>query len=70
MAGITPRRLTRAYVPIMPTTPHPAADCRSEPVVSVASEAKQLPIATAAADPPEDPPVTYSRFHGLRTGPQ
>ena len=27
------------------------------------------PEATAAADPPDDPPGTVSRFHGLRTGP-
>ncbi len=29
-----------------------------------------MPAATAAADPPEDPPVEWSRLHGLRAGPQ
>ena len=27
-----------------------------------------MPLATAAADPPEDPPVECSGFHGLRAG--
>src|SRR5689334_556229 len=26
--------------------------------------------ATAAAEPPDDPPATQSRFHGLRVGPK
>ena len=27
-----------------------------------------MPAATAAADPPEDPPGEWSTFHGLRAG--
>ena len=28
-----------------------------------------IPAATAAADPPDDPPHEWSVFHGLRVGP-
>jgi hypothetical protein len=37
--------------------------------VSVPSAHTASPAATAAADPPEDPPGTVSRFQGLCTGP-
>ena len=37
--------------------------------MSVPSAHTACPEATAAADPPDDPPGTVSRFHGLRTGP-
>src|SRR5579864_857434 len=53
----------------MPTTPQNDAGSRIEPPVSVPSEARHSPAATAAADPPEDPPDTRSRSCGLRVGP-
>jgi hypothetical protein len=37
--------------------------------VSVPRAHTASPAATAAADPPEEPPGTVSRFQGLRTGP-
>src|SRR5436190_18610110 len=67
--AISPYRDTRPYVGFIPTTPHSAAGCRTEPPVSVPSAHTAWPDATAAADPPEDPPGTSDRFHGLWTGP-
>ena len=49
--------------------PHRAAGTRTEPPVSVPRAAGAIPAATAAADPPEEPPGDSSRSHGLRTGP-
>src|SRR5574337_153537 len=46
--------------------PQKLAGCRIDPPVSVPSEAAQRSAATAAADPPEDPPGTQSSAHGLR----
>ena len=39
-----------------PTIPQSAAGTRIEPPVSVPMDAKPMPIATAAADPPLEPP--------------
>src|SRR5207244_11720696 len=52
-----------------PPTPHSAAACRIQPPVSVPIAHATRPAATAAADPPDEPPGTRSRSHGLRTGP-
>src|SRR3954454_753541 len=54
----------------MPTTPQSAAGCRIEPPVSVPVAPAHSDAATAAAEPPEDPPGTCARDHGLRTGPR
>src|SRR5439155_6507338 len=64
-----PLRLTRPYVGLRPMTPQNAAGCRTDPPVSDPSAAGTIRAATAAADPPEDPPATQSRFHGLRVTP-
>jgi hypothetical protein len=40
-----------------------------EPPVSDPRLSTVIPDATAAAEPPEDPPGTRSRSHGLRVGP-
>lgn len=42
---------------------------RIEPPPSVPCAIGTIPAATAAADPPEDPPVDLSGAHGLRDGP-
>src|SRR5437870_13868321 len=68
--AINPKREIRPYVGLRPTTPHRDAGWRTEPPVSVPSAHTASPAATAAADPPEDPPGTVSRFHGLWTGPK
>src|SRR5215472_6897991 len=49
--------------------PHTAAGWRIEPPVSVPSASGASKAATAAEDPPEDPPGTFARFHGLWLGP-
>src|SRR5438477_7133072 len=54
----------------MPTIPHRAAGWRIEPPVSVPRAHSARPAATAAALPPEEPPGTRSRSHGLSTGPK
>src|SRR5918998_2175079 len=53
----------------MPTTPHRDAGWRTEPPVSVPIAQGALPAATAAAEPPDEPPGTRPRSHGFCTGP-
>ena len=58
----------------MPTTPQKLAGWRIEPPVSVAVAPSARCAATAAAEPPEEPPGTSLRLlpgcdHGLTTGP-
>src|SRR5687767_8041057 len=67
---MTPRLLTRPYVGLKPTMPHSDAGIRIEPPVSVPSAPKHMSAATAAAEPPDDPPATRSSAHGFRTGPK
>ena len=50
--------------------PQSAAGWRIEPPVSVPSAHGASLAATAAALPPEEPPGTRPRSHGLRTGPK
>src|SRR5215510_2822904 len=68
--GITPRLLTRPYVGLNPTMPQCDAGMRMDPPVSVPRDPMQRSAAIAAAEPPDDPPGTWSRFHGLFTGPK
>src|SRR6266542_2998837 len=67
--AISPYLEMRPYVGFSPTTPHSAAGCRTDPPVSVPRAHTASPAATAAADPPLDPPGTRSGSHGLCTGP-
>ena len=58
----------------MPTVPVTAAGWRIEPPVSVAVAPMQSRAATAADEPPDDPPGTSLAFdpvrrQGLTTGP-
>ena len=59
----------RPYVGLSPTTPHSDAGCRTLPPVSVPNAQTASPAATAAAEPPLEPPGTRSRSQGLCTGP-
>src|ERR1700692_4693056 len=63
----------------MPTMPVSAAGWRMEPPVSVAVAARHRSAATAAEEPPEEPPGTslslnsaapFLRRHGETTGPK
>src|SRR5215469_4032543 len=65
-----PKRLTLLYVGLIPTTPQKAAGSRIEPPVSVPRLPRHSSAATAAADPPDDPPATRSKSYGLRVGPK
>src|SRR5271169_3404961 len=60
----------RARVGFRPTRPQHDAGIRMEPPPSLAWAAGTMPDATAAADPPDDPPVECSVFHGLCEGPK
>src|SRR5918999_2418608 len=53
----------------MPTVPVKLAGWRIEPPVSVPRAKNAWPLATAADDPPDEPPGTVDSSHGLRTGP-
>jgi hypothetical protein len=48
------------YVGVTPTTPQKDAGWRMDPPVSLPSATTAVPCATAAADPPLDPPGTRS----------
>jgi hypothetical protein len=54
----------------MPVTPQKLAGWRIEPPVSVPVAAGSSRAATAAAEPPDEPPGTRAVFHGLRTTPK
>ena len=60
---------TRARVGLRPTSPHSLAGMRIEPPPSLAWPIGTSPAATAAADPPLEPPVERVVSHGLRVGP-
>src|SRR5438270_11095430 len=64
-----PKRDTRPYVGLMPVMPQSAAGCRIEPPVSVPVAPGTRRAATAAGEPPDEPPGTSCTFQGLRTGP-
>src|SRR5580704_3310558 len=65
----SPNRLTRPYVGLTPTTPQNAAGWRTDPPVSDPSAIGTTPAATAAAEPPDDPPGTRVGSTGFRAGP-
>jgi hypothetical protein len=54
---------------LRPTTPHAPAGLRIEPPPSPACATATMRAATAAADPPLDPPTMRVGSHGLRVGP-
>src|SRR2546422_4487271 len=52
----------------MPTARQNAGGCRIEPPVSLPKLPAASPPATAAADPPDEPPGTRARSQGFRVG--
>src|SRR3954469_12603117 len=58
-----PQREQRPYVGLMPTIPTKEAGGRMDPPVSVPVAAMAQRAATAAAEPPLDPPGTSLRVH-------
>src|SRR5690349_25084144 len=57
------------YVGLSPTVPVTAPGWRIDPPVSVPRASGAMKAATAAAEPPPEPPGIRSRSHGLRVGP-
>ncbi len=54
----------------MPLIPQRALGIRIEPSVSVPSAKSASPAATAAPDPPLDPPTMWARFQGFAVRPK
>src|SRR5262245_45447653 len=65
---MTPPTGTRPCDPLNPTTPQYAAGRRIEPTVCEPSASGAIRAATAAAEPAEEPPGVWLRFHGFRVG--
>ena len=68
-SGLIPARLTRPKVGFSPTMPHTDAGQRIEPPVSVPGASATIPAATAAPEPPLEPPGTRVGSCGLRQVP-
>ena len=54
---------------MMPKMPQNDEGTRIEPLVSVPSDSDVMPEASAAPEPPEEPPATRVVSCGLRVGP-
>ena len=59
----------RPRVGLRPTRPHMLAGPRMEPPPSLACAAGTMPAATAAAEPPLEPPALRAGSQGLRVAP-
>ena len=62
-------RGNRPKVGFRPKTPHSEAGTRIEPLVSEPSVSGTCPAATAAPEPPDEPPAMRARSCGLRHAP-
>src|SRR5213596_2413222 len=60
---------TRPRDGLSPNRPHSLAGMRMDPPPSLAWAMGTMPEATAAADPPLEPPAERDVSHGLRVGP-
>jgi len=52
-----------------PTMPQNAAGMRSEPPVSEPVQSGSMPVASATAEPPDEPPQVRAGSNGLRVAP-
>ena len=68
--GQAPARESRPKVGFRPQTPQKAAGIRMEPLVSEPSARGANPAATAAAEPPDEPPASRAGSRGLRVTPK
>jgi len=59
----------RPRVGFSPTRPLQLAGMRIDPPPSLACATGTMPLATAAPDPPDEPPVECAGFQGLQAGP-
>src|SRR6476469_8073401 len=63
----TPTSAGTVYRPgLIPKTPQQAAGMRTDPSPSSPCATGTNPAATAAAEPPEEPPELRAGFHGFR----
>src|SRR2546421_108254 len=69
-SGKQPSIETSPYVGLKPTTPQQAAGMRIEPPESVPRAASTSPVASAAAEPPDDPPAIRPGATGFGTVPK
>ncbi len=69
LSGTTPFVSMVPKVGLNPTIPHSAAGMRTDPSVSLPIAQSHAPAATAAAEPPDEPPATRDRSRGLCTVP-
>src|SRR5215831_15724988 len=60
---------TRPMLGRMPTMPQKLAGLRNDPPRSVPCASQAMPVASAAAAPPDDPPAERALFHGLCVDP-
>src|SRR3954471_22328374 len=60
---------TRPMLGRIPTTPQKLAGLRSDPPMSEPCASQAVPVASAAAAPPEEPAAERDRSHGLRVAP-
>ena len=67
--GTKPASGTRPADGRIDAMPQAPAGLRKEPPISLPSPTALMPVASAAASPPLDPPAVRSRFHGLRVRP-
>src|ERR1700686_1278922 len=69
-SGMMPSQEMRPQLGFRPATPQRDAGMRMEPPVSVPMLPWQRPAATAAAEPPLEPPGMRVGSQGFRTGPK
>ena len=70
LSGTTPSVEISPSVGFSPTMPHAAAGMRIEPPVSVPTDPKHMPFASAAAEPPLEPPADRVGSCGLPHRPE
>jgi hypothetical protein len=68
--GMWPRCGTRPWLGLWPNTPQQCAGTRIDPPMSLPSSRLVKPAATAAAEPPDEPPGVRVRSHGLLVVPK
>src|SRR5258708_18983005 len=67
--GAMPRMGTSPYVGLWANTPQKLAGTRNDPPMSLPNSRDTYPTASAAAEPPEEPPGVRPRSQGLLPGP-
>src|SRR5262245_49116464 len=67
--GPMPRMGTTPYVGLWAKTPQKLAGTRNDPPISLPNSRETYPAASAAAEPPEEPPGVRPRSQGLLVTP-